>query len=193
MRQFKKSESGVLTIQFMMAFVVIMFFIVSFLGLSLTLTYASLTQYVTYSAARKQFLAGPAAGKNKYNEISRRVLPGGWFDIEKPEDFGVHGKYVSPKPRRPAARNLFYGVWVNFKSKITQFKIPGMTQQGWDEEQLDTTIGSYLGREVSAQDCQNFFQTVSQFNMKNSEYGYNGDMPGFETGTLVFKSDNGCG
>ena len=193
MRQFKKSESGVLTIQFMMALILIMFFIVSFLGLSLTLTYASLTQYLTYSAARRQFLAG--TGAEKYDEV-KGVLPGGWFEISDPSFGFNHGgsrdSYRNQEDNHAGARHLFYGARVTFKSNIAKFKMPALT--GATDLGLNTTIGSYLGKEVSGQDCQNFFQTVVNRNsaqMISREYREMSTMPGF-SGNLEFKSDNGC-
>ena len=199
MRRFKKSERGVLTIQFMIALILVMFFIISFLGLSLTLTYASLTQYLTYSAARSHFLAGD--GIQKYSDKRRKLFgvaftgSSDWFEISaaRAEFNDRGGEYThSPPPssgRGGGARRLFYGVWVTFTSKITQFKVPFLTDTL--SPGLSATIGSYLGKEVSSSDCGNFFQEVN----REAPYffrDYNGEMHQFNRDDFKFESDNGC-
>ena len=68
MRKFKKSERGVLTVQFLIVIVLVLFFVVSFFGLTMTLAYSSLTQYLTYASARKMSLGGPL-GRDQQEDV----------------------------------------------------------------------------------------------------------------------------
>ena len=165
----KKSSQGFLTVQFMLALVFIMFFIVSFLGLALTLVHASLTQYLTYSSARKLALGDETkfsqkdAAKNKYLSIRQGLFntafqssaSSDWFYIS---DAGI-GLNPNYSDQDDGARRLFFGSNVEFKSKITNFQVPLWTDKTSGD--LETYIGSYLGREPSREECENFFQNLA--------------------------------
>ena len=197
MKKFKKSERGVLTVQFMVAIVLVLFFVVSFLGLTMTLAYSSLTQYLTYASARKLSLGGLSkgdqvdAGKSKYQAVRQGIFgnsfqPGGtdWFGIPQEAQVGLNSAYSGQEgggSGLPGARNLFYGAFVSFQSNISNFTVPFLTDE--TSEDLDTTVGSYLGREPSKAECKNFLSTAPFPN-------YPGNMP--QRSLTPFFSDNGC-
>lgn len=198
MRKFKKSERGVLTIQFLIAIVLILFFVVSFFGLTMTLAYSSLTQYLTYASARKMSLGGlnkdqqEDAGKLKYQAIRNGIfggsfLPGGsdWFGIPQDANVGFNGGYSGQESGMPGARKLFYGSFVSFSSNISNFTVPFLTDKISGD--LNTTIGSYLGREPSKEECENFFSATPSL-FPASEYSGHG----LSFSPTPLFSDNGC-
>lgn len=200
MRKFKKSERGVLTVQFMVAIVLVLFFIVSFLGLTMTLTYSSLTQYLTYASARKLSLGGRSkghqvdAGKLKYQTIRQGIFgssfqPGGtdWFAIPEAQlEFNSAYSGQEATTSSPGARRLFYGTYVfPFQSNISNFTVPFLT--GETSGDLITTVGSYLGREPSINECEDFLSTAKTLFPLSK---YPGNMP--QRSLTPFFSDNGC-
>ena len=195
----KTSEKGFLTVQFMIALMISLFFIISFLGLTLTLTHSSLTQYLTYSAARKTALGGKTAGeqkdkgKEKYQQLRNKFFGGAfqgggsdWFVISRDTEMGFNPAYNRQEDGRPGARRLFYGSFVEFKSNITNFQIPGLTSA--DSGDLKTPVGSYLGREPSEKECDDYFQHP---NTKNVLRDYETALGGRLSLTNFF-TDNGC-
>ena len=203
MKKFKKSSQGFLTVQFMLALVFIMFFIVSFLGLALTLVHASLTQYLTYSSARKLALGGETkssqkdAGKNKYTTIRQDLFNtafqtssgSDWFYISD-AGIGPNPNYSNQESSDPGARRLFFGSYVEFKSNVTNFAVPLWTDKTSGD--LETSIGSYMGREPSREECKNFFQN-STIPIGTSD-GYPSVIGGQTVTPIHFEnfSDNGC-
>lgn len=195
MKKFKKSERGVLTVQFMVVIVLVLFFVISFFGLTMTLVYSSLTQYLTYASARKLSLGGPnkdqqeIVGKLKYQTIRQGLFgsafqPGGtdWFGIPNEAEVGFNTAYSDQESGMPGARRLFYGSFVLFQSNISNFTVPFLTDK--DGGDLNTTVGSYLGREPSKEECENFLSTAP---FPTSEYsGVSSFSP------TPFFSDNGC-
>lgn len=208
MKPHYKSCKGSLTMQFMIALVLIIFFVMSFLGLALTLSYASLTQYLTYASARKLSLGGinkadqEQAGKEKYTDLRGNLFgnafqPGStdWFGIPNQISTGLNVSYDPQEQTsgKPGERNLFYGAWVAFQSKVTSFKIPMLTDKS--DGNLRTLIGSYLGREPSEQECEDFFQATptppAWFRIKYSQPSYSGTSE-MQSPLPPLTSDNGC-
>ena len=144
-----------MTIPFLIAFIIVMFLILSFFRLTLTLTYASVVQYITYSSARRLSLGDldkatqEGKGGEKYSQLTSELLKkSAWFDVSGPQtDFNT--EYTES-----GHRNLFYGVFVSFTSKLISFRIPLLAEDG--DQGLTTTIGSYLGREPSKEECDQF-------------------------------------
>lgn len=198
-KKIENSEKGFLTVQFMIALMISLFFIISFLGLTLTLTHSSLTQYLTYVAARKTALGGKTAGdqedkgKEKYKQLRDKFFgssfqSGGsdWFVISSDTEMGFNPAYNSQEDGRPGARRLFYGSFVEFKSNITNFQIPGLTSE--ESGDLKTPVGSYLGREPSEKECDDYFLHP---NTKNRLKDYETALGGRLQLTNFF-TDNGC-
>ena len=203
LKKFKKSAQGFLTVQFMIAFIFIMFFIISFLGLALTLVHASLTQYLTYSSARKNALGGESigaqkdAGEQRYQDIREGLFKGShlggsdWFVIPTEATIGENTQY-SEKSRPVAGLHLFYGSHLTFKSNVINFQIPSLTDSSDETNRnLETTVGSYLGREPSREECEGFL-TGSELPIGNDPDKYPAKIGGQELSPTKFFSDNGC-
>ena len=157
-----KNEDGVVAIQFLFVLIISMFFLLSFFGLCLTLTVGSSVQYLTYSTSRALLLAdeNPSTQQErariKYQELRAQFFKDKfnsdteWFNIPNQVETGFNSSY----DESGNFRNMFYGAYINFKSTLTNFKIPLLTDA--DDGELNTTVGSYLGREPSQTECEQF-------------------------------------
>jgi len=189
-----KNQKGVITIQFLIVLIIILFFIMSFLGLSLTLVKGSIVQYLTYSSARSLSLGNESLAaqtdyaKLKYASLREKLFSnkyqssGEWFFVPAVPEIGFNENYTDR-----SLRKMFYGAFVSFISTRTNFKIPFLTDQ--EDGELHTTIGSYLGREVSEQECEAF----NNQRMRHICAIYAPRIGGGACGNLQpTPSDNGC-
>ena len=157
------NERGVITLQFLIVLIIVLFFIFSFLGLSLTLVNGSAVQYLTYSSARKLSLgdttldAQQEQAELQYSKLREKLFKDkyvsaqDWFQISATPRLGFNESYTSIDR---SYRYMFYGASAKFLSIRTNFKIPFLTDE--DDGELSTTISSYLGREVTKAECENF-------------------------------------
>ncbi len=196
MESLMTNDRGVITLQFLVVLVIVLFFILSFFGLTLTLVNGSAVQYLTYSSARKLSLGDESLNAQRSNaEFQYGVLrqklfndkytsDSEWFSISTTPELGFNENYADIDY---SYRKMFYGVSATFGSTRTNFKIPFLTDK--DDGELKTTIASYLGREVSKEECEAF---NSQRMAKICEI-YGGKIGGEACKTTKpTPSDNGC-
>ncbi|MCY4513261.1 MAG: hypothetical protein OXB86_06200 [Bdellovibrionales bacterium] len=188
--QSNTSPKGLVTIPFLIAFVIVMFLILSFFRLTLTLTYANVLQYITYSSARKLSLGDTdestqtGRGEGKYSQLTSDLINrSAWFDVPTSPQTGFNPDYTES-----GYRNLFYGVFVPFTSNLISFRIPLLAEEG--DQGLTTTIGTYLGREPSQDECNQFNEEKkNHIQIILDSYGVPHTFP---TPTDKVASDNGC-
>ena len=165
-------QKGMVTIPFLLVSMILIFLILSFLFLNMTLVHVSITQYMSYSSARRFFLASEAqpdqmvSAKEHYRALRDDFFSpntytgrsGDWFDITDQLDdrkigSGVSGEY--PQTGN-SDRNRFYGVNLLFETFILKLKIPFLSQ-GQDTP-LQARVSSFLGREPSEDECKTFLE-----------------------------------
>ena len=117
---------------FLIAFVIVMFLLQSFLTLSQSLVYVSVAQYMSYSSARKLSLdhgetkLSASQARDKWASLKSRFFKGGtWFELSKPS-LGFHQErgYDINSASAPWKRDLFYGFYATFLSRVLNFQIP---------------------------------------------------------------------
>jgi hypothetical protein len=169
-----KNQSGFITMDFLFAFVLVMAFSALLFALTLTLTVAEVTQYITYAAARNYVAAHQseiqqnAQATQKFNNlvgnsVFKPLYSNNWFIIDKAPNVGhlsttLFPAYQQPGPGDP---DLFWGVGVNFTAKILDFQVPFYGSTAPDSNQgsgFKTFIASYLSREPTFDECYNFMQ-----------------------------------
>ena len=176
---FLRAQNGSITVQFVFAFMLVFGFIIGFFYLSLTLVVGELVQYATYSSSRYLSLShsDPGAQKDvsqgKYNALlfssGGGIFRSGFFGnvgADKPfnlDPLPMTNIGLNQTPGMPGmqlSRNLFYGVWNKFQPKGLSLKVPfwGDSVQGAQHGLFDSVISSYLGREPSQQECQDFIE-----------------------------------
>ena len=183
-------QKGVLTVQFLFGFIIVSGFMVVFALLTLTLVVSEITQYITFSASRSLFLShvDPETqierAKKKYKSLSTDFRffssPDGnaqnkWFDIKEdilPGDgLGLNESHFVPDPPET---NLFYGVWTHFQARVLDMDMLFLgktTEQTGDDAFRVKSIGSYLGREPSQKECEDF--TKERWNEISKAHGFN--------------------
>ena len=187
----QKNQKGLVTIPFLIAFIVVMFLILSFFRLTLTLTYASVVQYITYASARRLSLGDAdtqtqkGKGEEKYSQLTSELLKrSAWFDVPSSPQTGFNPEYTES-----GYRNLFYGAFVPFTSNLISFRVPLLAEDG--DQGLTTTIGSYMGREPSQDECNNFnTEKKNQIKTILDSYGVPHNFPNPPYDSVA--SDNGC-
>jgi hypothetical protein len=202
------SESGMITVDFLFAFVLVMGFGAILFALSMSLTAAEITQYVTFAAARS-YMAGhltPEAQREKAFQKYRAVLGNpvlqplfvnGWFEVNGEPEIGdmtrVYPEYAQPG----ATPNNFWGVGTRFTARMLEFQIPfyGSTASDGDGQGSGfvTFLASYLGREVTTAECMKFvaqrWQAIRKIPVPTGFASHSTGTP--ENGYVVY-DDNGC-
>lgn len=171
MKHTLKNEKGIITLDFLFAFTLVMGFSALFFALSLTLTVVEITQYITFAAARnfsashinpqaQQALANAKFDELANHEVFETFYSNGWFEVATPPMVGIMSDIV-PAYQQPADKpDTFVGVATRFTARILDFEIPfyGSTAPDGDGsgDGFTTIIGSYLGRDPTAEECTSF-------------------------------------
>jgi hypothetical protein len=181
----KLNQRGFLTIDFIFAMVMIIGFTALLFVVSFTLSVVSVTQYVTFAAARnysaahldkQQQLARAEAKFDELigNKIFKPLYKNGWFALGTP----FTGDQTTVVPGYDTATqgvNEFWGTGVDFTAKILDFHIPFFGDSAPDSDGsgsgFKTYIGSYLGREPTADECLQFtaqrWQAIRNLQVQN--------------------------
>lgn len=198
-----RNERGLITTDFLFAMVLIMGLSAMLFVLTFTLSLASLTQYITFASARNYVVAHldqetqTARAVAKYKElishpVFKPLYSNGWFKVDAEPNVGDHAE-IRPEFNEAAnPSNQFWGVGTSFTAAVLEFRIPffGSTQPDGDGsgEGFKAYLGSYLGREPSADECHQF--TAARWNAIRSltaSYGSGTDTSGYFPQT-----DDGC-
>lgn len=160
------NQSGFITVDFLFAFVLILGFSAVLFALTFTLTVVEVAQYSTFAAARI-YLAGHKSetiqrqvAANKFNELTTKnrvfapLFKNGWYKVQEEPWIGDISNYMSDYAT--SEFNAFWGAATTFNAPILQFQIPLFGSTDPNDKGFKTTIGSYLGREPSAQECTAF-------------------------------------
>lgn len=198
-----KSQRGMVTIPFLLVSMILIFLILSFLFLNMTLVHVSITQYMSYSTARKLFLASNSRGEQHqstidyYRDLRAKFFKpntytgrsGDWFAITSEIETtnlgdNVYGVYKQTNK----ARERFYGVNLGFKTFILKLKIPFLSQKS--DRFLEARVSSFLGREPSKNECVDFMEKkYESLQIKCSS----SDCPGIaKVDISTALPDNGC-
>ena len=173
MKKQKKNNKGIITLPFLLVLIIILFFALTFLMLSLTLSHVTISQYLTYSSARKLSLAGEEKDQQLDSAISHYEKlrgeffkptahtgkPGDWFSIQnKPvkneQEADLQGEYnmlINPQRKNP-----FYGINSRFTALTLNLKIPFLIEDDKSEINKLIRVSSFLGREPSKKECEKF-------------------------------------
>ena len=192
------NNQGMITLDFLFAFSLVMGLSAMLFALSFTLTVTEITQYLTFSAARsysashisKSYQADLA--NRKYaelinNPVFKPLYTNGWFEVDK-EISPANYAELYPKTQR----SIFIGVRVSLLAKMLDFHVPfyGSTSSTETEnEGFRTNIASYLGREPTINECISDFTQQRWVQIRNlhESYSQNTTDQGYQVIT-----DNGC-
>ncbi len=166
-----RNQRGMITVDFLFAIVLILGFSGLLFVLTFTLSVASLTQYITFAAARNYSVAhlDPALqverGQAKYHElisnpVFKPLFSNDWYKISADANIGDHTKVIPDYTQAADSKNQFCGAGTDFVAKVLDFHIPFFGSTAPDSDGtgsgFKTYIGSYLGREPTAAECIEF-------------------------------------
>lgn len=216
------NNRGSITVDFLFAFVLVSGFSMIIMTFSATLSMVEVVQYMAYASSRNYFASHLTEAKQKEaavakfidlknNPVIAPLLSGGWFSSPEDDlvvDYDIPSKYAVVKngggqqwqyPVSEERLNLFHGVIAKFNAKILDFQIPffGSTQsQSRDgtgnSEGFTAYITSFLGREPSFEECNNFnearWANIKRLSNQRGAATYGNARP--ETAVVI--NDNGC-
>lgn len=202
-----QNERGMITVDYLFSIVLILGFSGLFFVLTFTLSVASLTQYITFAAARNYAPAhlDPALqaerGQMKYKElisnpVFKPLYANDWYKINAEANIGDHTKIIPGYTEAADVKNQFWGAGTDFVAKVLDFHIPyfGSTSPEGDGtgSGFKTYIGSYLGREPSAAECIEFTGKRWQAIQKLEVQGGTSYATGTSTAKYYPMTDDGC-
>ena len=159
-----KNERGILTIDFLFAFVMVFGFTAILYSFAFTLSVAEVVQYVSYASARNYNLAHKdeseqrQRAQQKYQELVSKpsiasLMTAGWFKVGDAQIGDFNDDY--PDDGGLDSAN-FVGVRIPFSAPVLYKRIPFLGTTGNDPEGFTANINSYLAREPTFQECQAF-------------------------------------
>jgi hypothetical protein len=207
MKSLELNRSGMITVDFLFAFVLVMGFSAVLFALSLSLTVAEITQYITYKAARN-YMAGHLTEERqieravvKYRAILAHptlqpLYTNGWFEVDAVPQYGDMTKFFPEYAQDPGVPNNFWGVGTRFTARMLEFEIPfyGTTAADGDGSGggFTTFLASYLGREITTVECLRFVEQRWRFIRNLPVNGFSAySTSTSENGYKVY-DDNGC-
>jgi hypothetical protein len=201
------NQGGQITVDFLFALVLVLGFTAVLFVVTFTLSMASVTQYITFAAGRNYVAAhlDEATQKkralDKYHElisdpVFKPLYANGWFQVDADANVGDHTKIIPGYQGPAGTSNQFWGVGTRFVARILDFHIPffGSTAPDGDGSGsgFKTYIGSYLGREPSADECAKL--TAERWNAIRAlpVSGGSSYSTGSTTSGYYPMTDNGC-
>jgi hypothetical protein len=172
-----RNERGFITVDFIFSIVLVIGFTALLFIVTFTLSVASITQYITFAAARNYAVAHLDKDKQeeraraKYKELIgnsafKPLYAGNWFKVSSDStiNIGDQTKFIPGFQEAVSSDenqvNEFWGVGTTFVAKVLDFKIPFFGSTAPDSDGsgkgFQTYMGSYLGREPSADECIKF-------------------------------------
>jgi hypothetical protein len=170
-----KSQSGMITVDFMFSIVLILGLSSLLFVLSFTLSVASVTQYITFATARNFAVAHidkeqqAARAQAKYlellnNPVLKTLYTNGWYSVDAQATVGDQTKVIPGWEEATEGVNEFWGAGTNFTAKVLDFHIPffGSTVPDSGDGGKDKGAGfraymsSNLGREPTEAECIDF-------------------------------------
>lgn len=200
-----KCQKGLVTLDYLFAFVLVGGFSMLLFALSTTLSTVEIVQYITFSSARRYYAGHISPQRqydsalSKYNELVNNpvlspLFKNGWFILDQ-RTLAI-GSITRTNPdfqayQQDEISNLFHGTVVYLTAKVLDFNVPffgatsRVTQDG--KEGYGSYVGSYLGRETTHVECDAFMKQRwekiksldGRFGQANGEFTY-------------LPSDNGC-
>jgi hypothetical protein len=206
------NQKGMISLDYLVALVLVGGFSLLIFALSFSLSMVEVVQYMTFASART-FYAGNMdpntqiqAGNKKFmalvnDRTFKPLFKNGWFTLDLPATVGSiktsSKAELSQYKNQPDDLNLFHGTAVGLTLNVLDIKVPffGATSTGGQngkQKEFSAIVGSYLGRETSFQECENFM--IDRFKAIQSLQNKEGAAPYSQVKSVYvyIPSDNGC-
>jgi hypothetical protein len=163
------SSQGQATIEFALTLLLLMAFVLFFIHLSLILGFSNYVQYATFMASRAYTAGGPNPDEQtaRATNVIQKMLKKGGTDrfgfIGKgvDGDSGLAGLYVNPPTEfNSKVRNSSWMQGIRYKYRSRVFLLPLGKQKPGERNTVDLISESWLGREVSHDECKTFMGEI---------------------------------
>lgn len=161
-----KNQKGMLTLDFIFATIMMFAFSAILFGFAITFTAVEIAQYATYASARAYFAAHKnedeqqRLGKEKFDKLvkDRQSVLGtffrnDWFELGDVDIRDYSGEFSQ---NASADSDTFVGARTTLVAKILKLQFPLLG--GTTDDDLGTNISSYLMREPTEEECEDFTQ-----------------------------------
>lgn len=187
-----KNEKGLLTLDFIFAFIIIFGFVGILFSFAMTFSIVEAVQYVSFASARNYFLAHldeerqKERADEKYDELttSQALSPffsNGWFEVKKSSNHNFNDVY-EPGP----GYEVFVGVRVSFKAPILYKRVPLLGTTASNPDGFIANVQSFLMREPTFKECRSFVSKRAE-SLKRLNYNF----PANRANENIMM-DNGC-
>lgn len=193
-----KSQSGLITIDFIFASILVGGFFAILFSLMLTLSVVEVTQYITFATARVYH--GGHWSKEKQEELANTkfqqliedpvvapLFKNGWFELTGGP--GIQDWNELYQQTEEDDSGNFIGSRVQLAAKIMEFRIPLIGETSDLENAFSANVASYLNREPTSMECYEFMSAENRFEaIKNLDATYRNS----NVRDYVVMEDNGC-
>ncbi len=206
------NSRGILTLDFIFALLLGMSFTIVFFAITLTLSYVEVAQYLSFSVARAAYGAQEtrslqiSLGNEKYSQLRSRpifkaIFNKGWFTIPEQPTFGdpLTGFNAEYQPDPNDDSENFIGARLTVRARILEFNSPVLGASTTKPETGTANVQSFLGREVSTQECRESFNRQRWSNIiklraggGTTPYQAVASQPGAPAQAVALITDNGC-
>jgi hypothetical protein len=162
-----KKKAGQSTLEFILVSVLFFSFTFFHFKLSVLLAFGNYVHYATFMAARALLSGGSSEAEqmDSARTVITKMLKGQGGDrfkaIAKEDGPGIQVGSSSRLNRQERSLTWLYGVRYSFKGKLFMIS-PGKAGSLKDQDnQLSLVSESWLGREVSDEECTTYIQTQS--------------------------------
>lgn len=193
-----KNKSGNLVLDFVFAITLVLGVSTVIFLLSFSLSIVEVVQYIAFASSRNYFASDfseetqAARAEKKFELLINDPVvknlfgPQSWFQV----------KYLGSKDYREEYQDgedsgqptYFVGSKIEFTASVLDFEVPFYGSTTPDGGGYKTNINSFLGREPSAQECENFgdarWENIIQLDAKYAGAASDAEITNF--------NDNGC-
>lgn len=193
------NQSGLITLDFVFALVLVFAFTAILFTVSLTLSTIEIAQYITYASARNYFAGHQTKqrqeelGKQKFEQLSaaaalKPLFNNGWFELK---GFKIGEGDMYQEIQQEPDRFTFYGATVFLRAPVLNFRVPFFGRTAEDEDSVfQAQIASWMAREPSTQECNEF--NVNRMKLIKEMAGNAYNVPQISENAYAVMTDNGC-
>ncbi len=157
-RAFLQNQKGILALDFLFAFVILMSLTVLLLTVNFTLSVTETIQYAAFSSSRVYYGAHITPEKQKelaekkFELLRERKVFGSFVKPEWFEMTASVGNHAENMPANRGNQHSFWGTRIDYIAKILSIRLPLIGLTG-EEEEFAASVNSFLGREPSMSEC----------------------------------------
>lgn len=155
-----KSNAGLITLDFLFGFLLSFAFLMIFFALAYSLTIVEVVQYIAFAGSRTFMAADINISAQKSNanaKVASLTTDANKFAKNLNKNWFVVGKLTTLESDKSAAE-FNIGVQIPLTIKLLDFKVPffGQTKVTNSGQGFDTQLSSYLIREPTEKECNDF-------------------------------------